>query len=212
MPRDKVTQVYKFDELDERAKERARDWYRSGAFDYEWWECTFDDAKECLKLAGFDVDRIYFSGFASQGDGACFDGSWRASDARPVKDVRAHAPKDKELHRIAARMKAIARARPHASMSVKHSGRYLHETCTDFSVDVESAAYNDGRRRTSAQWDAIKARDAAIEDDIIETSRDAMRWIYRRLEAEFEYLNSNEQVDETIRISEYEFTEDGRRA
>lgn len=32
------------------------------------------------------------------------------------------------------------------------------------------------------------------------------------LQSEMEYLYSNESVDETIRINEYEFTEDGKRA
>src|SRR4051812_14748392 len=109
------TKVFKFDELDDDAKERARQWYREGAFDYGWWEHVYDDAKECLALAGFSVDKIYFSGFASQGDGACFGGTWRAPDAQPVKAMRAHAPKDKTLHGIAARMKAIARSDKEAS-------------------------------------------------------------------------------------------------
>jgi hypothetical protein len=49
------------------------------------------------------------------------------------------------------------------------------------------------------------------EEAAIETARDAMRWIYRRLEREYEYQNSVECVDEVIRANEYEFTEDGRR-
>jgi len=191
MPTIKQTTVFKFDELDERAKERARDWYREGALDYEWWDCVYDDAKQCLALAGFDVDRIYFSGFSSQGDGACFEGSWAAHAAKPVKAMKEHAPKDKELHRIAAAMRAIARSDKSASMSVRQSGHYYHDGCTSFSVE---------------------ARTSEIEEVIIEASRDAMRWIYRRLEAEYEYLMSDEQVDESILANEYDFDEEGRRS
>jgi hypothetical protein len=39
-----------------------------------------------------------------------------------------------------------------------------------------------------------------------------MKWMYRQLEAEYEYLTSDEAITETIRSNEYEFTEDGRRA
>lgn len=39
-----------------------------------------------------------------------------------------------------------------------------------------------------------------------------MRWIYRALEAEYEYQDSDGQVDETIKANEYEFEEDGSRA
>jgi hypothetical protein len=187
----KETKVYPFDELDDKAKDRAREWYREGALDYEWWDSTYDDAKTCLALAGFTVEEIYFSGFSSQGDGACFKGSWSAADTKPVKAMRQHAPKDKELHAIAATMRRIARKQPDAAMSVKQRGHYSHEHCTEFSVD---------------------ARTPELEEQIIETSRDAMRWIYRQLEKEYEWLMSDEQVDESIRANEYEFTEEGKPA
>lgn len=54
-------------------------------------------------------------------------------------------------------------------------------------------------------------RDEAT-DGIKELLRDYMRWIYKQLEKEHEYQNSNEVVDETITINEYEFDEDGNRA
>ncbi len=212
MPRIKQTTVYKFDELDERAKEKAREWFRRGALDCDWWEYVYSDAETCLALAGFTVDKIYFSGFASQGDGACFEGSWRAIAAQPVKAMKAHAPKDKDLHAIAAAMREIAKARPSASMSVKHRGHYYHEHCTEFSVDCEGPEWSDDTRRTDAEWDEIKARDVEIEEKIIETSRDAMRWIYRQLETEYEYRMADEQVDEMIRANDYEFNADGSRA
>ena len=43
--------------------------------------------------------------------------------------------------------------------------------------------------------------------------RDALRsfadWIYRQLEKEYEFNMSDENVDESIRINEYEFDETG---
>ena len=47
------------------------------------------------------------------------------------------------------------------------------------------------------------------EDDIKEIARDFMRWIYKRLESEYEYSVSDEAVEENIITNEYEFTEDG---
>ena len=32
------TNVFTFDELTDRAKEKARAWYREGALDYEWYD------------------------------------------------------------------------------------------------------------------------------------------------------------------------------
>lgn len=209
MPRIQETTVYKFSELDDRAKERARDWYRSGAFDYEWYDCTYDDAKECLALAGFRLDKIYFSGFSSQGDGACFEGGWQAGNAQPVKAMKQHAPQDKALHAIAAEARAIAKLRRDASMSVRHSGHYYHSGCTRFSVECSR---EDDKARTTAEWEARGKEDDAIEERIIEMSRDAMNWIYKRLETEYDWLNSDEQVDESITANDYEFTAEGRRA
>jgi hypothetical protein len=52
------TEVFTFDELDENAKERARDWYREDALDWEWWDCTYSDAESIgLKITGFDLGR-----------------------------------------------------------------------------------------------------------------------------------------------------------
>ena len=105
--------------------------------------------------------------------------------------MKAHAPKDKELHRIAAEMRRIGRADKDASMSVQHRGHYYHEGCTEFSTE---------------------ARTAELADAIKETSRDAMQWIYQQLQKEYEYQSADEQVDESIRANEYEFTEEGNRA
>ena len=46
---------------------------------------------------------------------------------------------------------------------------------------------------------------------VIEALRDLARWLYRQLEREYEYLSSDEAVDETITANQYTFTETGRR-
>lgn len=50
--------IYTFDELIEKAKEKARDWWREGALDYNWWQFIYEDADGIgLKISGFDLDR-----------------------------------------------------------------------------------------------------------------------------------------------------------
>ena len=50
--------IYKFDELSSEAKETALNNLRDLNTDYNWWESTYDDAKEIgLKITGFDLDR-----------------------------------------------------------------------------------------------------------------------------------------------------------
>ncbi len=48
------------------------------------------------------------------------------------------------------------------------------------------------------------------EESVAEALRDLARWLYRQLEREYEYLSSDEVVDDTIVANEYTFTEAGR--
>lgn len=58
MPKVIATTVYDFDELSDEAKEKAREWYRDGALDYEWWDYIFEDAARIgLEIRSFDLDR-----------------------------------------------------------------------------------------------------------------------------------------------------------
>ena len=200
------TTVYQFAELSDRAKERARDWYRYGALMDDWYETVYDDAVEIAGLMGIEIDQrsartmggstvkhpaIYFSGFSSQGDGACFEGRYSYAKGS-VAAVKAHAPLDKDLHEIASALQEVQRRHFYQlSASVKHTGRYYHEYCTEIQV-----------------W---KENDLECPD-LVDALRSFMRWIYQRLEAEHDYLLSDESVDESIVCNEYEFTLEGDRA
>jgi hypothetical protein len=65
-----------YDDLSDRAKEKAREWYTSNGIDYDWWEDVCDTWKSRLNEMGFgsgpEYVNIGFSGFSSQGDGASF--------------------------------------------------------------------------------------------------------------------------------------------
>ena len=190
--REKVTKVYTFEELSDDAKVKARAWYREGAFDYEWWEFVYEDAKQCAEIIGIDIDKIYFSGFWSQGDGACFEGSYKYKKGA-LKAIKEHAPKDTTLHGIAlALQKEQKKHFYQLSAHTKQRGHYQHSGC--MRVDV----YN---------------QDGEIDnDEITDQLRYFADWIYTRLEAEYDFMNADAQVDENIISSEYEFTEEGKRA
>ena len=200
-----------FDELSDEAKERARKWYRQGnCDDSSWSECTIDGAKEIGKSMGMEVDKVYFSGFWSQGDGACIEGTWRASDVK-VDKLKEYAPQDKELHRIGDGLAELAKEYPDGYFKVKHRGHYSHSRCTSFDVELpreqeEELEYG------SPEYKALQVKLGQDEDTLIELARDFMDWIYRTLEKDWDYQNSDEQVDEAIRANEYEFLEDGTRA
>jgi len=190
----KTYTTYQFSELEDDAKETARAWYREGAFDYDWHEYVIEDAKTIGALMGIDVDKIYFSGFSSQGDGACFEGHY-AYKKGSVKAVKEYAPQDKTLHVIAQGLAEVQRKNFYQLYAnVKQSGHYMHEMCTDIDVRTD--------------YDYYGMTEYAV-DGIEEFLRDFMRWIYSSLEAEFDYLNSDSQVDWAIEANEYEFMEDG---
>lgn len=207
------TKVYTYNELDDAAKAKAREWYAGLVFsDSNDWDHVFDDAVRMAEILGIDIDTkpvklmgggtgykrlIYFSGFWSQGDGACFEGYYRYKKGA-AKAIREEAPEDKELHRIADALQAVQRwyfYKLRATMS--HHGRYSHSGC--MSVDVD---YYDDRYRDISD----------AEDEVTQLMRDFADWIYAQLEKEYEYQTSDEQVAESIIANEYEFTEDGALA
>ncbi len=187
------TIVYTFDELTEEAQEKAIENLHDINTGHEWWDFVYEDSKEIAKLFGLDIEKIYFSGFSSQGDGACVEGSYYYKKGG-LKAVKDYAPKDEELHQI---VKDIQKAQKpflySYSAKIKQRGFYMHSGCTQFGCDYEYG-----------NWEH--------EDDIEEALREFMDWIYSRLEKEYEYLTSKEAIKETIIANEYEFTEDGELA
>jgi len=196
----KETHVYQFDELSEHAKERAREWMRQGTCDDSYWyESTLEDFTTIAGYLGYAVksDRVFFSGFSSQGDGACFEGTFRSEHLK-LDQLIAYAPQDKELARIGKELAGFIQDHPHWYATIKHSGRYSHKYETDFSCEELNSDDED-------------ITEVKAEEEFIEISRDLMGWIYRQLEREYDYQMSDEQIDETIRANEYEFTESGTR-
>jgi hypothetical protein len=212
MPEIIETPVYHFDELTDEAKEKARAWYRNGAFDHDWYDCVYEDFESVCKILGVRLDTravhlwgggtrrkpcIWFSGFWSQGDGASYDGRYSHAKAAPRK-IREHAPKDEELHRIADALQAIQRRNFFQLHAVTtHRGRADHELSMAISVERDSPVSQE--------------MTADAEDAVIEALRDLARWLYRQLEREYEYLTSDPVVDEAILANAYTFTADGHR-
>jgi hypothetical protein len=213
MPEPVTVLVYRLDELGSSARDTARAWYREACADLGWYDAVFEDFRRICEILGVELKTrpvrlvgggtrqdpcIYFTGFACQGDGACYeaDYAYRVGSSRAI---RAYAPKDTWLHRIADSLAAVQRRhfyRLHAKL--RHSGRYYHECCMSVSVE----------RRTP--W-ADDAPGLETEEALTEVLRDLARWLYRQLEREYDYQTSDDEVDEAIRANDYTFTVDGRR-
>jgi hypothetical protein len=224
------TTVYQFDELSDKAKEKAREWYReASAGDNSSSEGVIEDAETCAELIGITFRKrdvtlygggkrqescVFWSGFSSQGDGACFEGEWSAASVKPGGIAKHVGDSDscKELKRIASEFERIAAEFPQASFSVVHRGHYSHKYCTEF--DCDPGCYEEhcaALPETQGPCEAWELRFEQAEKDLIEAARDFMEWIYGQLEAAYEYEQSDENVDETICANEYDFTADGER-
>lgn len=204
----KQTPLFLFHQLSDEAKEVARQWFREVAYEDEWWDHVYSDAVQAATLLGieigtrrgragpFDTPAIYFSGFWSQGDGASFEGYYQYAKGS-LKAIREEFPTDVELNRIAKELHTIqARYFFKLQVRITQSGHYCHShtmSCTTTHADDE--------------W-----RDVGNADEYLkEAMRDFADWIYDRLRAEWDWLNADEQVDESIEANEYTFTETGKR-
>lgn len=206
MPAVKQTTVYEFSELSDKAKEKAREWWReASAGDNFFTEPVIEDFLIVAKACGWEVKQttrktskgkeytepaIYWSGFWSQGDGACFAGDFYA----PTVDadaLRAHAPTDERLQRFADFFDGIKQRNPAGNASVEHRGHYSHEFCTVFETE-----------------NFLSADD---ETALIEETRALMKWLYRELEKAYTFETSDENINDVLEANDYLFTEDGKR-
>lgn len=201
----------KFNELSKRAQQRAiedapqqlGEW-----FDGQW---VTDEWKDILIALGFWDIQIHWSGFCSQGDGACFTGSWCASWVEPNRLAYYISPNDPDKYGdFAQRMNGLCSLMVAAAddggdslgetiedellpvvthAKLAHVGRYNHENSIDFEVEPYG---ND-----------------AVRQEFIDWCKDLMRMIYKDLEETYEYETSEESARDYIAGNELDFDEDG---
>lgn len=192
----------RFEALSEGDKQIILDRHRDINVDRDWWDCVYSDFTEDMKAAGIAVARMYFSGFCSQGDGACFEGQ--------VDDWRLFL---KSLGYTDELM--VQHFADHASFSVSHSGRYYHANCTRFDVEfclpdqyvdeehfLEYCGFGEELRDAALIAVLSKFNGRKLEDEFTEAFKAHMRDLYRRLENEYEYLTSDEAVLETLHAND----------
>jgi hypothetical protein len=172
--------------------------------DYQWWLGTYDSFRADMLTMGVRVDDIYFSGFWSQGDGACFTGL--VIDVTELLRAMEH-PQAEPLGVFLETMGFCQR--------IEHRGHYYH--AGTMHLDTESVEcslpadpYFDeesfdeafehlGELRLAVFKEALKKVDhESLESDILEFLRDKARELYKSLEEEYEYLVSDAAVWETI--------------
>jgi hypothetical protein len=204
--------LYSFEELDEKAKEKALKYYQDLNVDFDWWGFIYDDFIEICACLGISVDKksIHFQGFYSQGDGSSFNAEVDLSAL--FASIRTsgwteYAPNVEfgfPLPIIDQRVMALVE-KGKVDMNAKIISR---QRC--YAVVVDLGVY--------PVSEAVKNHDMIYgELDELEKWLDGIaqilnRFLYKQLEKEYEYQTGAEAVAETIEANDYLFTADGASA
>lgn len=237
MPETIEITVYKFSELEGRAKDKAsekmREWITG---DDDWWEGVYDLAKEDGAKRGFEIEDIRFSGFWSQGDGASWTGSvdvkqfveWMLEQPEGTPE---HRWIDADRHRYVCLLELMKDGWIERNVNVTRNGyHYVHEQTTgpESGVDwsalggemdgndngEESTLHSEGVLKGAsvvgvAEGIDIKTLMPELDDKIKEEVRSFSKHIYKQLEAEYDGLTSDESIADFAEANDYRFDEYG---
>ena len=180
--------------------------YRITNVEYEWYDGVYEQFVESCTEKGICVDThdvrtvggktvaepsIYFSGFWSQGDGACFEGR---VDDWPKFFAAAGYPELVDLYE---------KLTEPLSLSWTHSGHYYHSHSVSFDNELLATNPHDEDEDPfqHSVWEQVFQAGLVFdkrEEDFIEFIRDLMDQLYKDLEEEHDYLTDDERVVEYI--------------
>lgn len=192
--------------------------------EYEWWTYTYDIFVEKMAGVGIDVTmkssvkrghpnypkydypEIYFSGFSSQGDGACFAGG--------ITDWPKFFAAHKEHFDCESMAYAVVYTECHNVHWYHGSANYCHENTLNFNVDIAECDYDEDEDDPltlpqAAELALYKAFNyEAFEQAIEDIVKDYCRALYDDLEKEHDYLTSDEAIWGAIVASELDKPEE----
>ena len=191
--------LYTFDELSREAQHTVINRERFiNVDDSFWYEPVIEDWTEELEHRGFEQVKILFSGFGSQGDGACFE-------------ARINIGAYLKAHHLAATYPLLATYPEYVEAYLKHTGWYYHERSTRLVPYFNAEAVDPGGSGISDKETCVEQEYEALEKDIAQEAVRLGREIYQALEYEFDYQTSAEAVQDTLIANEYTYLSDGRR-
>jgi len=176
--------------------------------DFDWWDCTYDHFAEDMRIKHIEVDKMLFSGFWCQGDGASFTGHITNSKAfMETHDLTETYP---------TVMRYINKGGDVSIRIERTSHHYVHENTV--SADIASADMfcnlldsDDGGIRDAviSHWDTLLDEEISeLESHVTEIIRDYCVDLYRRLEKEYDYLTSDEAVWDAIVANDLDVIEE----
>ena len=166
--------------------------------DEHWYEHVIEEFKnKMFNECGINIQNVFFSGFWSQGDGACFEGN-----AMFPYFMDNFKPDDYPM------IRKLLEHNGTVIFRCEHRGHYHHENCTNFTYEVEDM-YQVIDAPTEFQEDLVNVFQKQLDietvrfnEEATEFFKDKMREVYRTLEKEYEYQVSDEAVWDTIVANE----------
>ncbi len=174
--------------------------------DYDWWDCTYDHFAEDMRIKHIEVDKMLFSGFWSQGDGASFTGHITNSKAfMETHDLTETYPWVTKL---------LAAGGDFDLRIERTSHHYVHENTVSAYIASADMFCNlldsdEFRDLITTQWDKNLDKEYdQLESHVTEIIRDYCVDLYHRLEKEYDYLTSDEAVWDAIVANDLDVIEE----
>lgn len=185
----KETEVFTFDEVKDKALDKNRYINVEGI---DWWEFIIEDWTEKLAEKGFEDAEIHFRGFYSQGDEAVFD--CKNFDIKKLLNLVEIPEKRKKIILECDEKYCIGFEIYRKSFA----NLYYHENtrCLGWYTSINLPPEYE---------DFIEEFVTKLEEIRVELCEE----IYSDLEDEYNYLLSDEKVEDTLKANEYEFLADG---
>jgi len=221
--------TYTFDQLSDKLKEEAIEANRDINVYDDWHDPVIEGFQEDLREMGVEEVKVEYSGFYSQGDGASFTGGVQDIKKFLVKTLGLTEYSDEELDELPESIKEKVEGFIDSLTIVfnrKYGSRYSHaNTCqTDFWCEILNNAFYDEEYPNGKIYltdrvitgNPLVFMDLQEEVDKIEKAAEEWRSeqcqeLYSSLEKEYDYLQSDEAVAETLESNgtEFEVDEDG---
>ena len=221
--------TYTFDQLSDKLKEEAIEANRDINVYDDWHDPVIEGFQEDLREMGVEEVKVEYSGFYSQGDGASFTGGVQDIKKFLVKTLGMTQYSDKELDELPDSIKEKVEGFIDSltiAFNRKYGSRYSHaNTCqTDFWCEILNNVFYDEEYPNGKIYltdrvitgNPLVFMDLQEEVDKIEKAAEEWRSeqcqeLYSSLEKEYDYLQSDEAVAETLESNgtEFEVDEDG---
>jgi len=214
---DVETKVFHYNELPEHGKQRARQNYIDHWVHDEWYDYIYEDAREAGSVRGFEIDKMYFSGFYSQGDGA----SW-VGDVKLKPFMEAYL---KPSIGVDAWLWLIEDGWVHDRVPIYQRGNYYCHDMTMCVGNVESYEHDDMVLNVdcilkgapiATLWNLIMANNTCpikspedLEEFVIEKARYFARQLYKRLREGYEREIADDQIGDCYDANNVLFNEEG---